>query len=514
MLLDDEKPLLPYQHSPSSSRSSSPPPLSPRLSGISSTSPLARFLSSRRRWIALVTLYLLVFFTGLFGVAWSPFASLSFRRLPPGRLVFDAYGRAFSTRPTPFHPAHPPSPSGPSTSLGRAADDVFHLFPSADSPSPAILLTTLECFLRTHFPPADSDPSNPHSLLNALRSYFPSPSEPAANAQIPHKIWQTAPDERYFEMKRGMSESWERANPAWEVERHDNARADEWVCERFALDKGEGEVQKRDRGAVQTAFGRGQHEENGGEGQQEPLSLDEEAKGVVAAWDRLATPAVLRSDFWRYLVLAVEGGVYADTDVECLHPVEKWGEDVSWEGKRPADYIAPSLIVGIEADVGSRHDWHDWWPRPLQISQWTIASARGHPVLLDVVRRIVEMALLPEEEQPKSVMERTGPGPFTDSLLSYLLSHYRKPWGTLRGLTTDGWRFRASRDAPELLERRKAKGVELGEVEERWGDVKVLSITGFSPGVGHMGAKGRSDPAAMAAHNFAGSWRLQQGADA
>lgn len=26
---------------------------------------------------------------------------------------------------------------------------------------------------------------------------------------------------------------------------------------------------------------------------------------------------------------------------------------------RPADYREPALIVGVEADVGNRHDWHD-----------------------------------------------------------------------------------------------------------------------------------------------------------
>jgi hypothetical protein len=73
-----------------------------------------------------------------------------------------------------------------------------------------------------------------------------------------------------------------------------------------------------------------------------------------------------------------------------------------------------------------------------------------------------------------------GPGPFTDAVLSYLLSQYRKSWGSLRGLSSDGWRFRASEDAPELLSGGKAGE----EKKERWGDVKVLSITGFSPGVG------------------------------
>lgn len=80
-------------------------------------------------------------------------------------------------------------------------------------------------------------------------------------------------------------------------------------------------------------------------------------------------------------------------------------------------------------------------------------------------------------------MELTLPnytGPFTDAVLSYLRVQYRKPWGELRELGGNGWRFRASRDAPELL-RASRYG---GNLPEQWGDIKVLSITGFSPGVG------------------------------
>lgn len=56
------------------------------------------------------------------------------------------------------------------------------------------------------------------------------------------------------------------------------------------------------------------------------------------------------------------------------------------------------------------HYYTQWWPRPLQISQWTMASARGHPVMLDTVRRVVEMALEDKNATSRSVMERTGPG--------------------------------------------------------------------------------------------------------
>lgn len=30
---------------------------------------------------------------------------------------------------------------------------------------------------------------------------------------------------------------------------------------------------------------------------------------------------------------------------------------------------SPSIIVGVEADVGEREDWHDWWARPVSSSR-------------------------------------------------------------------------------------------------------------------------------------------------
>ena len=92
----------------------------------------------------------------------------------------------------------------------------------------------------------------------------------------------------------------------------------------------------------------------------------------------------------------------------------------------------PSLIVGVEVDVGDRGDWKKWWPRPLGIAQWTIAGTAGHPVLIDAMRRVSE-AVNPfpqpgvHEAQEgiaeqshrnlDAVVEKTGPGPFTDAVL-------------------------------------------------------------------------------------------------
>lgn len=69
-----------------------------------------------------------------------------------------------------------------------------------------------------------------------------------------------------------------------------------------------------------------------------------------------------RSDLMRYLIMLAEGGVYSDTDVTCLRPVDTWIPK-DW---RP--YV--KAIVGIEGDSlgGDVVDGMLW---DVQFGQWT-----------------------------------------------------------------------------------------------------------------------------------------------
>lgn len=88
----------------------------------------------------------------------------------------------------------------------------------------------------------------------------------------------------------------------------------------------------------------------------------------------------------RYLLLLVEGGIYTDTDTRLRKPPSRWGRGATlWAGgkgltKDEQNRIAvgekwedvlgpPSVVVGVEADVGEREDWNDWWPRPVSPSE-------------------------------------------------------------------------------------------------------------------------------------------------
>ncbi|GAA5963727.1 hypothetical protein JCM3765_006828 [Sporobolomyces pararoseus] len=561
----DEKPLLPVSTSPASSTRSSAsqqhhhlPPTSPAaklLLQATSTPPphhKRRSLLNKKRFLFLVVVYGIVavgWYRDVHARAWKE-AMESIERwrdtspcLDGSGAICDAYGHPF-VHPSPIEFESVNSSlvsSQPLSPLGWEADNVYHLGPPLFLTNPAVYLSTLEDFLRKHFPPSDSDESDPNSLINALRSFFPSAStlkqERIHYPSIPRTIWQTAPTKKYYSDKEDIVQTWTELNEGWDVRFHDNELADRWVRKRFDVDypqvakklEGEDKIEKRTprkrrnrkarkgvhssiSSSLSSSSSTHRPESSSGSPSSSPpppkpkmaTVLNGGERGVLAAWDRLETPAVLRSDFWRYLVLAVEGGVYADTDVECMKPVEEWGLDIDWEGRPPADYEPPSCIVGVEADVGDRRDWAKYWPRPLQFSQWTMASTRGHPIMLDAVRRVVEQALapVPKDNKPVSVMERTGPGLFTDSVLAYLQVKYRKNWTNFQNLGLEGWRFHHGKHDKGKMS------------SEGWGDVKVLQITGFSPGIGHMGAENKEHPAAMASHYFAGSWRTQEGADA
>jgi alpha 1,6-mannosyltransferase len=143
--------------------------------------------------------------------------------------------------------------------------------------------------------------------------------------------------------------------------------------------------------------------------------------------------------------------------------------------------------------------------RPLQIVQWTMAGVPGHPIYLDAIRRVVEAmqdvkewdherktkasTLLDKLTKDKSTLrdrkkvfsnddwyndfksllntdpfdtehggrmsliEATGPGAFSDSVLSYLQARYDIHWSQLHNIQT----------------------------ATRIGEVAILPITGFAP---------------------------------
>ncbi|RSL46121.1 hypothetical protein CEP53_010474 [Fusarium sp. AF-6] len=206
---------------------------------------------------------------------------------------------------------------------------------------------------------------------------------------------------------------------------------------------------------------------------------------VIDAYRSLPLP-VLRADFFRYLILYARGGIYTDIDTYAIQSSVRWLPE-----KIPRETIG--LVIGIEADP-DRPDWAQWYSRRIQFCQWTIQSKPGHPVLRDIIARITKQTLSMKRQGKleklldRDVVEFTGPAVWTDAIMEYF---------------NDERFFDLSR-SKGVIDYKNFTGM---ETSKRVGDVVVLPITSFSPGVGQMGAKEPDDPMAFVKHDFEGTWK-------
>ncbi|KAF2868163.1 nucleotide-diphospho-sugar transferase [Massariosphaeria phaeospora] len=205
---------------------------------------------------------------------------------------------------------------------------------------------------------------------------------------------------------------------------------------------------------------------------------------VLEAYHALPLP-VLKADFFRYLILLARGGIYSDIDTTALKSAADW---------IPHDVKSNSygMVIGIEADP-DRPDWADWYSRRIQFCQWTIQSKPGHPVLIEVVANITKETLQRKAEHRltkdhKGIIEFTGPAVWTDTIFSFFNNPDYFDLSSGKGNVT--WEHFTGMKEPKKI-----------------GDVIVLPITSFSPGVKTMGAGEEDDPMAFVKHNFEGTWK-------
>ncbi|KAH6603645.1 glycosyl transferase [Trichoderma cornu-damae] len=222
---------------------------------------------------------------------------------------------------------------------------------------------------------------------------------------------------------------------------------------------------------------------------------------------------VERADIFRVLACQYFGGVYADIDTEPLrHPADwigpsdlsRWIDDItgkSYGFKNPteeaADHAANgtqpvNLIWGLEADTdpNSNSYWRMGYTYPVQLTQWALASAPGHPALKQFMDNLrAEVRLQKEaasyDSNRADPLTRTGPAAVTLATSLWLERDFGFRWNALTGLKDGG----------------KSKLV---------ADALILPITGFSPGrgkYGNMGSKPITDPDARLVHHALGSWR-------
>ena len=120
---------------------------------------------------------------------------------------------------------------------------------------------------------------------------------------------------------------------------------------------------------------------------------------VWSVWDTLKP--VEKADLFRYAVVYVHGGVYADLDVECVRPID------SWTG------IDTSGVIGIEGIMKTKEEMHlVRFVAMTQYCQWTFAFCPGNSVL----NVTINIALSRIAEGETDTLIKTGPGAFSTAI--------------------------------------------------------------------------------------------------
>ena len=175
----------------------------------------------------------------------------------------------------------------------------------------------------------------------------------------------------------------------------------------------------------------------------------------------------------------VEGGVYADIDVEALKPVDKFIPPDVYE-----DDI--DLVIGVEVDEPT-FDFHPiLGPKCKSFCQWTFMSKPGCPAILRLIHNVISWIneLSRIQTVPianltvtfDDVIKGTGPTAFTLAILAEMAAQ--------TGHAID-WDMFHHMDAPVLVE-----------------NILVLTVDAFAAGQDHSHSGDYSSEAALVKHHY------------
>lgn len=141
---------------------------------------------------------------------------------------------------------------------------------------------------------------------------------------------------------------------------------------------------------------------------------------IGETYHALTNPA-LKSDFLRYLLLYIRGGVYADVDTKPLVRLDEW---IPPDRRRSV-----RLLMAIEYDESIDPHPADF-TYTVQFCQWTIAAAPNHPVFARMIDRVLtglrDVAAMQGTTIQKAnisdynVLNTTGPVAWTETVFSLL----------------------------------------------------------------------------------------------
>jgi len=209
---------------------------------------------------------------------------------------------------------------------------------------------------------------------------------------------------------------------------------------------------------------------------------------ILSFWQDLREIPVLRTDLLRYLVMLAVGGTYSDMDTTNYLPISEWVP----EHLRDQEI---NVIAGLEyADHTYRI-----FSRSVSFCQWTLMAKPGHAIFRAAVQRVIDRLefisrmrklevsqLRLSDLTREDVLEATGPGTFSDSVMEVLKDQTGNPnlqWMDFYGM-----------QEPKVF-----------------GDVLVLPINMFGWGQKHSNSSQPGWGELYVRHHFGGKGRWGKG---
>lgn len=149
---------------------------------------------------------------------------------------------------------------------------------------------------------------------------------------------------------------------------------------------------------------------------------------------------IIKADLLRYLVMYIEGGVYADIDAEAIRPLDRFIPERYQE--RDID-----MVVGVEVDEPELKDHPILGSKSRSFCQWTFMCKPRLPVMLQLVDNILrwleelarqqDRAIGDVEIDFNEVISGTGPSAFTRAILEEISLRADHPidWNTFHDMS-------------------------------------------------------------------------------
>ncbi|KAF2256048.1 glycosyltransferase family 32 protein [Trematosphaeria pertusa] len=311
-------------------------------------------------------------------------------------------------------------------------------------PAYLVLICLFVFFANTHFFTAPIRAA--HKYKRELRYQQPLKT---AGTVIPRKIWQTwkTGPLQFEERDSTTAKTWPAKNPKWRYE-----------------------VLTDDNDMQYVEWQYGVH------GLNRPDIVD---------FYREVNITIIKADLLRYLIMYAEGGVYADIDVECLRPVNRF---------IPERYNEHDvdMIIGVEIDEPAFVDHPILGSKCQSFCQWTFAAKPRLPVMMRLIENIQDWLhdLARQKGVPigqleldfNEVISGTGPSAFTKAVLDQMAVQNHG-----KAVTWDAFHNLAE---SKLI-----------------GGILVLNVEAFAAGQGHSDSGNHDSRGALVKHHYhASGW--------